>query len=834
MSAPAAQANAVALPRVFILHATIASVVLFGVIRLTWVDTHIINALIEFQKAIIFWYGARPSASIVVVSSCSGADVMALCLGVTLAYPVAWTRRLAGATVGLALILVLNALRIATLFAVADSPARLNLWHLYLWPAMLTLALALYVFAWIRWSERRGSDQVMAGRRFLLLTTGGLVLYAAVVPWVFASSALAAVSVVTATLGGAILAGMGAPVHVLGNTLFTSRGAFQVTPECLFTPVLPVYLAGVLSLPITRPWRLTWLALAAPVFFVLGVARLLALALPDFLVASPIFVAHGFYQFVAAAVLIAGAAIVGAERDAHQSRVRRTILGLTTAVIVTVLAGSIWSAGLLRAAALLHTVVPVTLTSLVAPGDQQGALAVMPAFQLGLLAGLAVALRRVRRRDRWSLAGALTVLLATQLLCLVAMGIALSRGWAIHPLLIRAWAVGWPVILAATGLAPGETRVGDAGYLQFWQQTGRTFPSLTGAASTDFYFENEKRLIRDALPQLAGRTVLKTDLWDEARNTRILQWVADQGSTVFGVDLSEPTVREARAAFGSRTLRPAVSDVRSLPFRDGSFDAIYSMGTIEHFAETEASVVELARVLKPGGRLILGVPNRHDPFLRPLMVAALYRFGLYDYGLEKSYSRRSLRRMLERAGLDVQFESGILFIPGWLRMADLWCHTRMPSLSVITRGLVAPFVWLDARVPALRRHGYLLASVAAKGPASVTVASSSAESIVDAHECDPAKLRSLSTLQALVDDVIGGLALRAVSPPVWHVFPGAGGITGMVLLAESHLTIHTFPETGYAAINLYCCRPLAGWDWDAYLRASLGAARVTTRVFRRG
>ena len=63
--------------------------------------------------------------------------------------------------------------------------------------------------------------------------------------------------------------------------------------------------------------------------------------------------------------------------------------------------------------------------------------------------------------------------------------------------------------------------------------------------------------------------------------------------------------------------------MRRLPFADDSFDAIYSMGTVEHFVETEASVAELARVLRPGGRLILGVPNRHDPFLRPLLVAAL-------------------------------------------------------------------------------------------------------------------------------------------------------------------------------------------------------------------
>lgn len=154
--------------------------------------------------------------------------------------------------------------------------------------------------------------------------------------------------------------------------------------------------------------------------------------------------------------------------------------------------------------------------------------------------------------------------------------------------------------------------------------------------------------------------------------------------------------------------------MRSLPFRDDSFDAIYSMGTIEHFDETEQAVREMRRVLKPGGRAIIGVPNRHDPFLRPLFATALQMVGMYGYGFEKSYSRRKLRQMLERAGLEVVSETAILFIPGWLRMLDLACHSWCRPLATVTGALVRPFMWLDRHVPAVRRHGYLLATVATK------------------------------------------------------------------------------------------------------------------------
>ena len=253
-------------------------------------------------------------------------------------------------------------------------------------------------------------------------------------------------------------------------------------------------------------------------------------------------------------------------------------------------------------------------------------------------------------------------------------------------------------------------------YQQFWAGVGEHFPDLGGAASTRYYAANEERLLSEHLPPLRGLRILKTDLWDEAKNTRILAWAAQRGARAFGVDISEPTVRQARCAFTAvaSPLYAAAADVRALPFSDASFDAIYSMGTIEHFEETEQAVREMARILKPGGHAIVGVPNRHDPFLRPLLARLLQTVGLYAYGDEKSYSRRALRKMLERSGLEVTHETAILFMPGGLRMLDLACHSWCRPLTPLTGAMVWPFVWLDRHVPAVRRHGYLLATVAVK------------------------------------------------------------------------------------------------------------------------
>jgi SAM-dependent methyltransferase len=246
-------------------------------------------------------------------------------------------------------------------------------------------------------------------------------------------------------------------------------------------------------------------------------------------------------------------------------------------------------------------------------------------------------------------------------------------------------------------------------YQAFWSGVGTDFPSLKGAVSTDYYAECEQTLLRDLFPDLRGKRLFKTDLWDEAKNTEILGWAAERGARVAGCDIAVATVAQARGVLHQHRPAFAGGDVRRIPFADDTFDLLYSTGTIEHFPEYRDAVAECYRVLKPGGRAIIGVPNKLDPFLRPLMVAVLNGLGRYDYGVEKSFTARGLRRLLEDAGFRVLGHSGILFMPGWLRMADLWFHTRGSRLRSLTGALTRPFAALYRHVPAVRRHGYLVA-----------------------------------------------------------------------------------------------------------------------------
>lgn len=107
------------------------------------------------------------------------------------------------------------------------------------------------------------------------------------------------------------------------------------------------------------------------------------------------------------------------------------------------------------------------------------------------------------------------------------------------------------------------------------------------------------------------------------------------------------------------------------------------------------------------------------------------------------------------------------------------------------------------------------------------------EWLVDGHGCAPGRLRDRVTILALLDGVVAAMDLHVVSTAV-HVFGGPGGITAMYLLAESHLTIHTFPESGTATLNLYCCKPRAAPDWRALVGEPLAARSVAVSEHERG
>ncbi len=251
---------------------------------------------------------------------------------------------------------------------------------------------------------------------------------------------------------------------------------------------------------------------------------------------------------------------------------------------------------------------------------------------------------------------------------------------------------------------------------QQWDRIAASVRDFAAAPSTLYYRRCEIALIERAVGDLRGKRVLKLDLWNEAFNTRILNWMHAQGAEVVGLDLSRVVAHRAHrnARTNGHSLALLRADIRDLPFSTGSFDVVYTMGTIEHIDEYAQTLREIHRVLRPGGQAIVGVPHKWNLFLRPLMVWILDAFGQYLYAPEKSFSAAELRRDLENAGLRPLERTGILTLPGFLRMADLFFYTRGIPLYRLSPLFLAPFQFLETRWRWPGRFGYLLTWIAAK------------------------------------------------------------------------------------------------------------------------
>lgn len=86
--------------------------------------------------------------------------------------------------------------------------------------------------------------------------------------------------------------------------------------------------------------------------------------------------------------------------------------------------------------------------------------------------------------------------------------------------------------------------------------------------------------------------------------------LSDQARSVVGIDISQESVRHARAHYAKPNLGFCAGHAAALAFAEDSFDAVISFETIEHLAEQARMISEIRRVLRPDGVLVISSPNR--------------------------------------------------------------------------------------------------------------------------------------------------------------------------------------------------------------------------------
>ena len=78
---------------------------------------------------------------------------------------------------------------------------------------------------------------------------------------------------------------------------------------------------------------------------------------------------------------------------------------------------------------------------------------------------------------------------------------------------------------------------------------------------------------------------------------------------VIALDVTPEMLSAARPAAAVAGAARVLADARALPLRDGCADAIFAAGLVNHLPDTEAGLRELARIIRPGGKLVLFHPS---------------------------------------------------------------------------------------------------------------------------------------------------------------------------------------------------------------------------------
>lgn len=119
----------------------------------------------------------------------------------------------------------------------------------------------------------------------------------------------------------------------------------------------------------------------------------------------------------------------------------------------------------------------------------------------------------------------------------------------------------------------------------------------------------------------------------------------------YACDFSEKAVNVARTnaqAMGVE-LRTFAGDLTALPIADACFDLVFSQGVLEHFADPAPAMREQVRVLRPGGALVVDVPQKFNVYT--LRKHQAMRENRWPWGWETEYSAGELKAWAPRYGL---------------------------------------------------------------------------------------------------------------------------------------------------------------------------------------
>ena len=110
--------------------------------------------------------------------------------------------------------------------------------------------------------------------------------------------------------------------------------------------------------------------------------------------------------------------------------------------------------------------------------------------------------------------------------------------------------------------------------------------------------------------------------------------------------------------------------------------------------------------------------------------------------------------------------------------------------------------------------------------------------VLDCYGCDRSKINNKKIISDMLKELPELISMKKISKP--HVMEykaeqePESGITGFVLLAESHISIHTYPKKGYFAFDIFSCKEFDTEKAINYVNAKFSAKRIKKEIIKRG
>ena len=201
----------------------------------------------------------------------------------------------------------------------------------------------------------------------------------------------------------------------------------------------------------------------------------------------------------------------------------------------------------------------------------------------------------------------------------------------------------------------------------------------------------EHRLVLRLAGSLQGCSILDVGCGD---GTLALLDVDNGAARVTGCDPDPRMIAKARAKAAGRDacVEFLVAQSQALPFPDSSFDIVTCIAVLTFVGDADIAVREMARVLRPGGRLLIGDLGRWSLWAARRRIRGW--FGANQWRTARFRTATELVALMEQAGLSVGLIRGSIFFPPWTALARLMAPFDACLGEVTTLG--AAFVAVQA------------------------------------------------------------------------------------------------------------------------------------------